>query len=162
MPKISVITPVYKVENYLRKCVDSILAQTFTDFELFIVDDGSPDSCGDIADEYEKKDTRVHAIHKENGGAPSARNAGIEKATGEYYYFPDSDDWLEPTYLHDLFDAAENTGAQLVVSGFVMEYYENNKNQSYSVSMPEANYNNQVLVRNSLHRYFNISLDFRT
>ena len=93
MPKISVITPVYKVENYLRKCVDSILEQTFSDFELFIVDDGSPDGCGKIADEYEKKDSRVHAIHKENGGAPSASNAGIEKATGEYYYFPDSDDW---------------------------------------------------------------------
>ena len=155
MSKVSVITPVYKVENYLRKCVDSILAQTFTDFELFIVDDGSPDNCGKIADEYEMKDPRVHAIHKENGGAPSARNTGIEKAAGEYYYFPDSDDWLEPTYLQDLYDTAERTGAELVVSGFVMEYYENNKNQSYSVSMPEVNYNNKELVRTNLHKYFN-------
>lgn len=155
MPRISVITPVYKVENYLRKCIDSILAQTFSDFELLIVDDGSPDNCGGIADEYEKKDSRVHTIHKENGGAPSARNAGIEKATGAYYFFPDSDDWLEPTYLQELYDAAEKTGAELVVSGFVMEYYESNKNQSYSVSMPEANYNNQKLVRNNLHKYFN-------
>lgn len=155
MPRISVITPVYKVENYLRKCVDSILAQTFTDFELFIVDDGSPDNCGKIADEYEKQDSRIHAIHKENGGAPSARNAGIEKTTGEYYYFPDSDDWLEPTYLQELYDEAEKTGAELVISGFVMEYYENNKNKSYAVSMPEANYNNQQLVRSNLHKYFN-------
>ena len=155
MAKISIITPVFKVENYLRKCIDSILAQTFSDFELFIVDDGSPDSCGMIADEYEKKDSRVHVIHKENGGAPSARNAGIEMASGEYLYFPDSDDWLEPTYLQELYDVAEKTGAQLVISGFVMEYYENNKNQSYSVSMPEADYNNQQIVRCNLHKYFN-------
>ena len=155
MPKISVITPVYKVENYLRKCIDSILEQTFTDFELFIVDDGSPDNCGIIADEYEKKDVRVHVIHKENGGAPSARNAGIENASGEYFYFPDSDDWLEPGYLRELYDIAEKTKAELVISGFVMEYYENNKNQSYFVSMPEMNYNNQQLVRSNLHKYFN-------
>lgn len=155
MPKISVITPVYNVENYLRKCVDSILAQTFTDFELFIVDDGSSDECGKIADEYEKKDFRIYVIHKENGGAPSARNAGIEKATGEYYYFPDPDDWIEPTYLQALYDKAVNTGAELVISGFVMEYFENNKNQSYSVSMPETNYKNQQLIRTNLHKYFN-------
>ena len=92
MCKISVITPVYKVENYLEKCIDSILNQTFTDFELIIVDDGSPDACGTIADKYEKADSRVIVIHKENGGAPSARNAGIEIARGEYFYFPDSDD----------------------------------------------------------------------
>ena len=77
MPKISVITPVYKVEEYLGKCIDSILEQTFEDFELIIVDDGSPDSCGKIADGYLSKDSRVKVIHKENGGAPSARNKGI-------------------------------------------------------------------------------------
>lgn len=155
MPKISVITPVYKVENYLRKCIDSILAQTFTDYELFIVDDGSPDSCGIIADEYENKDHRVHVIHKENGGAPSARNAGIEQASGDYYYFPDSDDWIEPTYLQELYDRATTTGAELVISGFVMEYYEDNKNQSYSVFTQEENYTNQEHVRTNLHKYFN-------
>ena len=155
MPKLSIITPVYKVEKYLEKCIDSILAQTFTDFELFIVDDGSPDECGRIADEYEKRDKRVHVIHKENGGAPSARNAGIEEATGEFYYFPDSDDWLEPTYIQGLVSEAEKTGAELVISGFVMEYYENNSSQSYSVSMPEAHYGTRELVRANLHQYFN-------
>lgn len=154
MCKISVITPVYKVENYLRKCVDSILNQTFTDFELFIVDDGSPDSCGKIADDYAKKDSQVHVIHKENGGAPSARNAGILKASGEYFYFPDSDDWLEPTYLQELYDLAVQTDAQLVVSGYTMEYYENDSNQTYSVSVPEQNFSNQFLVRENLHNYF--------
>ena len=120
MCKISVITPVYKVEKYLNKCIDSILNQTFTDFELFIVDDGSPDRCGQIADEYAKKDRRVRVIHKNNGGAPSARNAGIVKASGEYLYFPDSDDWLEPNYLEQLYDTAIRTGANLVVSGYTI------------------------------------------
>lgn len=154
MCKISVITPVYKVEKYLRKCVDSILSQTFSDFELFIVDDGSPDSCGVIADEYADKDKRVRVIHKKNGGAPSARNAGIALAKGDFLYFPDSDDWLEPTYLQELYDLAMKTNAQLVVSGYTMEYYENNTNQSYSVSVPEQNYSNQDMVRKNLHNYF--------
>ncbi len=155
MPKISVITPVYKVEKYLQKCVDSILNQTFSDFELFIVDDGSPDSCGEIADAYEKKDSRVHAIHKENGGAPSARNAGIEQATGEYFYFPDSDDWLEPTYLQELYDLAVKTDAELVISGYTMEYFENGSKQSYKVSVPEKVFGDQDAVRHNLHNYFN-------
>lgn len=155
MCRISVIMPVYKVENYLRKCVDSILNQTFLDFELFIVDDGSPDNCGKIADEYAERDTRVFVIHKENGGAPSARNAGIEKASGEYFYFPDSDDWLEPTYLQELYDLAVKTTAQLVVSGYSMEYYEENLNRTYAVLVPEKYYSSQELVRNNLHNYFN-------
>jgi glycosyltransferase involved in cell wall biosynthesis len=155
MCKISVITPVYKVEGYLGKCLDSILNQTLTEFELFIVDDGSPDSCGKIADEYEKRDPRVHVIHKENGGAPSARNAGIEMAKGEYLYFPDSDDWLEPTYLQELYNLAKKTNAQLVVSGFIMEYYEGNSEQAYKVSVSERNFKTQAEVRNSLHNYFN-------
>ena len=154
MCKISVITPVYKVEKYLNKCIDSILNQTFTDFELFIVDDGSPDRCGQIADEYAKKDRRVRVIHKNNGGAPSARNAGIVKASGEYLYFPDSDDWLEPSYLEQLYNTAIRTGANLVVSGYTMEYYENNSNQTYQVSVTEKNYANQKEVRQNLHQYF--------
>ena len=154
MAKISIITPVYKVEKYLRKCIDSILNQTFEDFELFIVDDGSPDSCGVIADEYEVKDKRVHVIHKENGGAPSARNAGIMQAEGEYFYFPDSDDWIEPTYLQESYELALRTEAQLVVSGYTMEYYENNRKQSYSVVVPEKEYLTQTDVRMNLHNYF--------
>lgn len=154
MCKISVITPVYKVEKYLKKCIESILNQTFTDFELLIVDDGSPDNCGKIADEYEKKDSRVIVIHKENGGAPSARNEGILRAKGEYLYFPDSDDWLEPTYLEELFHIATKTDAQLVISGYTMEYYESNASQSYEVAISEQFYSNKQSVRNNLHKYF--------
>lgn len=94
-PKISIIVPVYEVEPYIHKCVDSILAQTFTDFELILVDDGSPDNCGEICDEYEENDSRIRVIHKENGGPSSARNAGLNIAKGDYIGFVDSDDWIE-------------------------------------------------------------------
>lgn len=94
-PKISVIVPVYKVEKYLRACIDSILAQTFTDFELILIDDGSPDNCGAICDEYAEKDARIRVFHKENGGVSSARNLGIERSRGEWIAFVDSDDWVE-------------------------------------------------------------------
>lgn len=94
-PKISVIVPVYKVEKYLRRCVDSILNQTYKNFELLLIDDGSPDSSGKICDDYSKIDCRVKVIHKENGGLSSARNVGIKASSGEYLNFVDSDDWLE-------------------------------------------------------------------
>ncbi|EME8139564.1 glycosyltransferase, partial [Enterococcus faecium] len=95
MCEISIIVPIYNVEQYLRKCVDSILAQTFTDFEVILVDDGSPDNSGAICDEYAKLDSRVRVIHKENGGLSDARNAGIEIAKGKYLGFVDSDDFID-------------------------------------------------------------------
>ena len=94
-PKISIIVPVYKVELYLEKCINSILNQTFKDFELILVDDGSPDRCGEICDEYAKKDNRIVVVHKENGGQASARNVGLDIARGDYIGFVDSDDWIE-------------------------------------------------------------------
>ena len=103
MPQISVIVPVYKVEPYLRRCVDSILGQTFTDFELILVDDGSPDNCPAICDEYARKDTRVHVIHQENGGLSAARNAGIDWAfansDSQWLTSVDSDEWVHPEML---------------------------------------------------------------
>lgn len=103
-PKISIIVPVYKVEKYIHKCIDSILAQTFTDFELILVDDGSPDNCGKICDEYVKKDRRIKVIHKKNGGLSDARNAGIEIARGDYIGFVDSDDYIESDMYELLYD----------------------------------------------------------
>ncbi len=103
-PKISIIVPVYKVEKYIHKCIDSILAQTFTDFELILVDDGSPDNCGKICDEYAKQDSRIVVIHKENGGQSTARNAGLDIAKGEYVGFIDSDDWIEPDMYEILYN----------------------------------------------------------
>ena len=95
MAKVSVIIPVYKAANCLRRCVDSILNQTFTDFELILVDDGSPDQSGRICDEYAIRDTRVKTVHKENGGVSTARNAGLDIAIGKWIVFVDSDDWCE-------------------------------------------------------------------
>lgn len=103
MPKISIIVPIYKAEKYLHRCVDSILNQTFTDFELILVDDGSPDKCGEICDEYAKRDKRIKVIHKENGGQAEARNMGIDIAKGEYLHFIDSDDWVHPQMLEILY-----------------------------------------------------------
>ena len=110
MPTISVIVPVYKVEPYLNRCVDSILRQTYQDFELILVDDGSPDRCGEICDEYARQDGRVHVIHKENGGLSDARNAGIDwveaNSDSQWLIFADSDDWVHPELLARLLDAA--------------------------------------------------------
>ena len=95
MPKLSVIVPVYNTEKYLRECIDSILAQTFTDFELILVDDGSSDGSGAICDEYAVKDQRIRVIHQENGGITVARKSGVGVAQGEYITFVDSDDWID-------------------------------------------------------------------
>lgn len=103
MELISIIVPVYKVEKYLCECIDSILAQTYENFELILVDDGSPDNSGKICDEYAEKDKRIKVIHKENGGLPSARNAGLDVASGDYVSFIDSDDIIEVDYLEKLY-----------------------------------------------------------
>ena len=94
-PKISIIVPVYNVEKYIHKCINSILDQSLTEFELILVDDGSPDRSGEICDEYSKKDNRIKVIHKSNGGVSSARNIGIDKACGEYIGFVDPDDYID-------------------------------------------------------------------
>lgn len=89
MPEFSIIVPIYKVEKYLEICIDSIIGQSFCNFELILVDDGSPDTCGEICDRYSSSDTRVKVVHKENGGLSSARNAGLDIATGKYVIFID-------------------------------------------------------------------------
>lgn len=101
---ISVIVPIYKVEKYLRRCVDSILNQSYTDFELLLIDDGSPDSCPQICDEYARRDDRVRVFHKPNGGLSDARNYGVERMKGDYVSFIDSDDYVGPDYLKILME----------------------------------------------------------
>lgn len=117
VPKISVIVPIYRVEEYLSGCLDSILNQTFRDLEVILVDDGSPDRCGAICEEYAKKDSRIRVIHKENGGLSSARNAGLDIAEGEYAAFVDSDDTVTPDCYEKLFRCAEKYDADLVCGG---------------------------------------------
>lgn len=117
MPEVSVVVPVYKVEPYLRQCVDSVLAQTFTDFELILVDDGSPDTCGAICDEYAARDSRIQVIHQENGGLGKARNAGMDQAVGKYLIFLDSDDYWLPATLETLHAEAERNHTQVLAFG---------------------------------------------
>ena len=106
-PLISIIVPVYKVEPYLHKCVDSILSQTYTHLEIFLVDDGSPDNCGKICDDFAQKDNRIKVIHKKNGGLSDARNVVIDMAKGEYITFVDSDDFVTSDYVETLYHLVE-------------------------------------------------------
>lgn len=117
MELISVIVPVYKVEAYLDKCVGSIVAQTYKNLEIILVDDGSPDRSGEICDEWAKKDPRIRVIHKENGGQATARNAGMAVATGKYIAFVDSDDWIDPQMYQSLHDTMITTDSDIVSCG---------------------------------------------
>ena len=118
MAEISVIVPIYKVEKYIDQCIQSILEQTFSDYEVILVDDGSPDNCGIICDEYAKKDKRVHVIHQKNGGISAARNAGLNSffcnVDNKYVTFIDSDDWISAYYLEQLYTTAIMTDADIV------------------------------------------------
>ena len=105
MPVISIITSVYDAKECLPACIQSVLNQTFTDFELILVEDGSPNGCGEVCDEWAKKDSRIRVIHKPNGGPASASNAGLAAATGDYIGFVDSDDLIEPTLYETLYSA---------------------------------------------------------
>lgn len=111
---ISVVIPVYNVEKYLRRCVDSVINQTYSSLEIILVDDGSPDQCPAICDEYAEQDKRIKVIHKTNGGLASARNAGMKIATGKYLFFVDSDDWLDPDGLEKLYQIAEEYNVDFV------------------------------------------------
>ena len=121
-PKVSIIVPVYKAEKYLHRCVDSIIAQTFKDWELLLVDDGSPDNSGKLCDEYAQKDNRIKVFHKENGGVSSARQMGLDNATGEYTIHADPDDWVEPTMLEELYAKAIEDNADMVICDYFNEY----------------------------------------
>jgi len=118
MPEISVIVPVYNVENYLDECIESILNQSFSDFELILVDDGSPDKCPEICDNWAKKDSRIKVIHKKNEGVSVARNAALDIASGKYITFCDSDDFFDNNRLFILFSSAREEKADLVVSKY--------------------------------------------
>lgn len=117
--EISVIVPIYNGENYLRRCLDSILCQSFTDFELLLINDGSKDSSGAICDEYATRDNRIRVFHKENGGVSSARNLGLDNMCGEWVAFCDCDDWIESDYLEKMFE--KTLGVDLVLTSIIGE-----------------------------------------
>lgn len=121
MPKISIIVPVYKAEKYINRCIDSILAQTFTDWELLLIDDGSPDRSGEICDEYARKDNRIRVFHKENGGVSSARNLGLDNMLGEYVTFVDADDWIDSGSLNVCMIEIESNDLDILQFSFSRE-----------------------------------------
>ena len=151
--------PVYKVEEYVGRAIESILAQTFKDSEFFAVNDGTPDNSGKICDEYALKDSRIKVIHKENGGAPSARNMAMDVAVGKYFYFFDSDDWAEPTMLEDMYNLAEANNAQYVVTGYFIDtYYNDTEYLTLDITHPDAVYENKEAFRRKAHTLFDKNL----
>ncbi len=123
-PKISVIVPVYKTEKYLEKCISSIVNQNYKNLEIILVDDGSPDNCPKICDEWAKKDSRIIVIHKNNGGLADARNAALEIYTGDYVVFIDSDDWVDSDYVSFLYSKINDSKADVVCCDFYFEFLD--------------------------------------
>ncbi len=119
-PKVSVIVPIYNVEKYLDRCVDSLINQTLKDIEIILVDDESPDNCPAMCDNYSKQDSRIKVIHKKNGGLGFARNSGIDNALGEYVAFVDSDDYLDLDFYEKLYNSAKDNGAQICLAGMTV------------------------------------------
>lgn len=153
---ISVIVPIYKVEKYLRKCVESILSQTHTNLEIILVDDGSPDNCGAICDEYAKQDARIKVIHKPNGGLSDARNAGLDIMTGEYVAFVDSDDWIGPRMYETLLQMLKLFQADIAIGGVADELEQNGKVTTVKVT----NYREKPFYESAteaMHRFFTTS-----
>lgn len=153
---ISVIVPIYKVEKYLRKCVESILSQTHTNLEIILVDDGSPDNCGTICDEYAQQDARIKVIHKPNGGLSDARNAGLDIMTGEYVAFVDSDDWIGPRMYETLLQMLKLFQADIAIGGVADELEQNGKVTTVKVT----NYRDKPFYESAteaMHRFFTTS-----
>lgn len=123
-PLVSIIVPIYNVESYLRRCLDSIVNQTYTNLEIILVDDGSPDNCPQICDEYAAKDNRIVVIHRENGGLSDARNVGLDICKGEYISFVDSDDWVNERYIEALFNLTIKVDADIAIGEHEKIYNE--------------------------------------
>lgn len=145
MPKISVVVPVYKVERLLGRCVDSLRCQTFRDLEIILVDDGSPDNCPGMCDQYADGDSRVKVIHKSNGGVSSARNAGLEAATGEYITFVDSDDYVDKDMYSSMVAIIDRYDCDVVVCDCKKEYADHS--EVYSHNIRSGYYDKEQLER---------------
>lgn len=135
MVHCSVIIPVYNAERYLRQCLDSIISQTFTDWEMILVNDGSRDESLSICQEYAQKDNRICVIAKPNGGPSSARNRGLEVANGEYVYFMDADDWIEDSFLERFLNRNDNNLYDIVFQGFVREFPDGRREESFAMDV---------------------------
>ena len=141
-PKVSVIIPIYNVEKQLPRCVDSVICQSLREIEIILVDDGSPDECPQICEEYKKKDCRIKVINKINGGLSDARNAGLSIANGQYILFLDSDDWIEEIMLEKLYYIINNDSSDVVVCSYAIDYPNNNFSISKELSTTASSTNN--------------------
>lgn len=143
MPKASIIVPVFNAEAYLCRCLDSILAQTFTDFEAILVDDGSSDDSGKICDEYAQADSRFKVIHQQNGGVSVARQVGLDAATGDFVIHADPDDWAKPNWIYELYTEAVASKVDIVICDFENVYKDRNV---YYNQCPSSLNNNDILL----------------
>lgn len=180
-PTVSIIVPVYKVEKYINQCIESILSQTFKEFELILIDDGSPDNSGEICDKFADIDQRITVIHKSNGGVSSARNVGLKNAKGKYILFIDSDDWIDSSFIAELVYSMENKNADLTVCDYYLadtDKLKTNKIFDKDISLNKINeeemvnlikthsifgpwcklYRNDVIQRNKI--FFNTNVSF--
>ena len=148
-PLLSIIVPVYNVENHLPKCIDSILAQTFTDFELILVEDGSPDGCPALCDAAAAKDARVRVIHQKNGGLSAARNAGLDVARGAWIGFVDSDDYIAPEMYEALYQAVQSTGADLALCDYAEVDEMGAPCQSMHIRLEKKDFTGRELLKNA-------------
>ena len=148
-PLLSIIVPVYDVERYLPKCMDSILAQTFTDFELILVDDGSPDNCPALCDAAAAKDARIRVIHQKNGGLSAARNAGLDAARGAWIGFVDSDDYIAPEMYEAMYHAVQSTGADLALCDYAEVDEAGAPCQSMHICLEKKDFTGRDLLKNA-------------
>ncbi|MFF2594192.1 glycosyltransferase family 2 protein [Priestia megaterium] len=160
MLDVSIIIPVFKVEEYLERCIDGILSQTHNNFELILVNDGSPDNCGSICEEYSAKDNRITVIHQKNQGTGMARNSGLKVAKGKYIYFCDPDDYVESTLLEDNFRLAEEYNANMVVFGYYDEMHTKDNSHLISKSMESMFLENKSEFRNKFPFMFQSGMMF--
>lgn len=147
--KVTISVPVYNVEKYIRKCLDSLVSQTLGEIEIILVNDGSTDDSGQICDEYAVKDSRIKVIHKQNGGLASARQVALENAHGEYFICCDSDDWVEPTMYEEMYAKAKETDADMVICDFAFNYPDGRETVSHQ---PQNLYTQDDVVKAMLSR----------
>lgn len=147
--KISVIVPIYNVEKYLDRCVKSLINQTYKNIEIILVDDGSPDKCPEMCDYYATEDYRIKVIHKENGGLSDARNVGIEKSTGSYISFVDSDDWVEEDFIEELYNNIKRENADISIIGYTL-IWDSGKRITYSDNNDYFVYNQEYAIKELL------------
>lgn len=157
--KISCIVPIYNVEIYLRKCIDSILAQTFKDFELILVDDGGTDKCPEICDEYQRIDSRIRVIHKKNGGLSDARNAGIEIASGKYLIFIDSDDYIDKNMFEILYNLNEKNGTKISACDKAFVYENTGKIEYGDETCKEYVYDSENMFKLMVDFYKRVGME---